>query len=70
MVVQDLPGDGMPEAEPLRPEGQGAIPIAAAVFPVAHQGQLAGGKLDPDLVGASGQKPDADQTERLGLRQL
>ena len=50
-------GEGKGAGEEL---GGGAV-ISGAVFVVAYQGVAPGGKLDPDLVAATGVEQDANQ---------
>ena len=60
---QLLAGFGMVEAEEAGPEGDLAVVGVGAVFPVAHQGEVPGGELAADLVGAARHQLDADLAE-------
>ena len=51
---------GMAEAQEAGPEGDFAVVLVGAVFPVAHQGEVPGGELAADLMGAAGDELDAD----------
>ena len=51
---------GMAEAEEAGPEGDLAVVVVGAVFPVAHQGEVPGGELATDLVGPTRHQLDAD----------
>ena len=57
---------GMAEAQEAGPEGDLAVALVGAVFPVAHQGEVPGGELAADLVGAARHQLDADLAEFFG----
>ena len=60
----------MGESQPIGPQRSGAVGILAAVADVAQQGQLAGGELHPDLVGAAGVELDPHQRKIFGAADL
>lgn len=57
---QGLAGFGVIEAKQAGPEGDLAVVLVGAVLAVAYQGEVPGGELTADLVGAAGDELDAD----------
>ena len=61
-------GLGVVKAEQRRPEGDLTVVFVFAVFSVAHQGEVPGGELAADLMGAAGDELDTHAAEGIGLR--
>ncbi len=56
---------GMAEAEQGGPEGDFAVVFVGAVLSIPHQGQVSGGELAPDLMGAARDQADANLAQSI-----
>ena len=58
LKVHPVPGNGMPKADGSRIQRNLAGVVQGGIFSFSHQGKAPAGKLNPNLVGSAGMKPD------------